>query len=278
MTSRLPSSVRCYARPIRELSKGGYRLAVVGKQAIRTRLQGESVPPPVFVIGSGRSGTHWLGYILEAHPDIEVAFEQPPIFQWVTQMALDPGKERQLLPKLVRRYRYEFAAVAPRVFVDKSHPNIWLAEKLADAFPDARFIGIHRDAYGTVASMLKHSGVLGWYDSWRDYPVPNRFLGISEEMAADYDRMPLASKCAVRWQAHLDELRRLGAVLGPRLCLVSYEALQTSTVEEVHRIGQFLELRSPIPVPQVRTASLNRWESELGPETRRQIRDIVGDR
>ncbi len=256
---------------------GSYRLAVVGKQAILTRVRGEPIPQPVFIIGSGRSGTHWLGHILEAHPDVEVAFEQPPIFEWATQMALSPSEERRLLPRLLRRYRYEFAVVAPRVYVDKSHPNIWLAEKLADAFPDARFIGIHRGVYGTVASMLKHGGVLGWYDSWREYPVPNRFLGITEEMAADYDCMPLASKCTVRWQAHLDELHRLSAVLGPRLCLVSYEALQTSAVEEIDRIGQFLELRSPIPAPEVRTASLNRWKSELGPETRRQIRDIIGD-
>ena len=31
----------------------------------------------IFVIGSGRSGTHWVGYILEAHPDIHVTIEKP---------------------------------------------------------------------------------------------------------------------------------------------------------------------------------------------------------
>ena len=34
---------------------------------------------PIFVIGTGRSGTHWIGYILAAHPDIRATIEVSPI-------------------------------------------------------------------------------------------------------------------------------------------------------------------------------------------------------
>ena len=125
--------------------------------------------------------------------------------------------------------------------------------------------------------MLKHRGVQTWHQTWRQYPVPNRFLGITEEMAETYDEMHLAAQCAVRWRAHAVELHRLSGVLGSRMHVVSYEALQTSTEAEVDRLGRFLAVNGPIPIPQVRTDSLDRWETELSLEIRQEIRSVVGD-
>jgi hypothetical protein len=148
----------------------------------------------IFVIGTGRSGTHWLGQILQAHPDIHVTVEAPPIFAWSTAMALDPRQSPVLLPQLIRQYEIEHAAVAPRHYADKSHPNIWHAEDLAARLPDAVFLGIQRNPFATVASMLEHAGVLAWHERWREFPVPNRFLGITLENAAAGRQMrpPLA--------------------------------------------------------------------------------------
>lgn len=253
----------------------GYCLAYTQGQSVQFRLRGESMPPPVFILGSDRSGTHWLGRILDAHPDVEVTFEKQPVFGWVFQMAIDPEMEEQLFPKLLRRYRYEQALVAPKIYVDKSHPNIWHAEKLAEAIPGARFIGIHRNVYATVASMLNHPGVEWLAKRWPEFPVPNRFFGVSDAMAAEYDLMPPAAKCAARWRAHHDELQRLSGVMGSRLSVISYESLQLSTADEVSRLEEFLELRNPLPMPEVRTDSLNRWESELDPAMVRQIQSVL---
>ena len=78
-------------------------------------------------------------------------------------MALDPSQQRELFPKLVRAYEEEKRRVQPKRYADKSHPNIWIAEALSEVFPDAQFLGIERDPFGTVASMLKHKGVLKWH-------------------------------------------------------------------------------------------------------------------
>ena len=48
----------------------------------------------IFVLGTGRSGTHWLGYILDAHPDIHVAIEERTKFRLATRAALRPGRVR----------------------------------------------------------------------------------------------------------------------------------------------------------------------------------------
>lgn len=234
-------------------------------------------PDPVFVLGTGRSGTHWVAWILEPHTELHTLIEKPPIFEWVTEMAIDAATEPRLLPPLLQRYRLEAASARPRRLLDKSHPNIWLAEKLAEAFPAARFIGVLRDVFGTVASSLRHEGVRYWVENWDAYPVPNRLLGISEENRDAYARMSLAGRCAVRWHAHLHRLDELESVLGDRMIRMRYHELQTNTTRELSRLQEFLELEEPIPQPKVNSDSLSRWKKDLSEQQIAEIRAVVGD-
>ena len=55
----------------------------------------------IFVIGTGRSGTHWLGYILQGHSNVKATIEDRQIFKIVTDMALDQGKKGSYFPKLI---------------------------------------------------------------------------------------------------------------------------------------------------------------------------------
>src|SRR5687768_9534843 len=114
------------------------------------------VGPKVFVVGSGRSGTHWLGWTLDDHPRVRTTIEKPAMFNKVTAAALDPRLAGRYLPYLRVRYSWEHLRAFPRAYVDKSHPNIWHVETLSRYFPTAKFLGIRRGVYGTVASMLKH--------------------------------------------------------------------------------------------------------------------------
>ena len=172
-------------------------------------LLGKCQTRPIFVIGTGRSGTHWLAGTLKTHREIRATIEVKPMFRWATQMALDASTQPRLLPKLIFAYRRQLFYSAPRLYLDKSHPNIWLAEPLKAAFPTAQFLAIERNPYATVASMLRHRGVAAWHQRWRDFPVPNRFLGISEELAEHYDELPLAARCAHRWLANRQRIVEL---------------------------------------------------------------------
>jgi hypothetical protein len=179
---------------------------------------------PVFVIGTGRSGTHWIGYSLGAHPAVRATVEEKPMFGLVTRMAMDPTLEPELFDPLVRAYKRQLRKTLAPVYLDKSHPNIWLADRLKQVFPDALFLGTQRNPYATVASMMKHLGVSAWHSRWREFPVPNRFLGITADMVADYDALPLATQCAYRWRAHNARMRDLERQLGDDLFVVSYES------------------------------------------------------
>lgn len=217
----------------------------------------------VFIVGTGRSGTHWLGWICESHPELAVTIERPPIFEWVTEAAIHPDRAARLLPKLVRRYTAEARLCEPRLYVDKSHPNLWLADELAAALPRAKFIGVRRGVHGTVASMLQHAGVLRWVQEWRRYPVPNRFLGITSAWAEHYEALSLPARCALRWKAHEAQLDALAARLGERFLSLTYEDIFADPPGELARIQAFLGLTRPFPLPEIKRASLDRWRDEL---------------
>jgi hypothetical protein len=246
-------------------------------QRIRLTFDQSFQPDPIFVLGTGRSGTHWVAEILEHHPELRALIEKPPIFHWVTEMAIDPAAEERLFDPLVRRYRLEAASMGRRRLLDKSHPNIWLAEALAESFPRAQFIGVLRNVFGTVASSLRHKGVRYWAEHWDDYPIPNRFLGITEENRDAYAQMSLAARCAVRWRAHLKRFDELETRLGRRMIRLRYHELQTNTHAELDRLQGFLGLTRPIPFPDIKTDSLDRWRKELSEAQIAEIQAVVGD-
>ena len=230
----------------------------------------------IFIIGCGRSGTHWLGYILSGHPDIRVTIEKKAVFARVTAMALDNSKIRRHLKPLIRRYRLEHALVSPRHYADKSHPNIWFVEELASVFHRAFFVGIQRGPYGTVSSMLKHKGVLSWYDRWEKFPVPNRFLGITPANIEAYRKLSLAGKCAMRWVSHAERMKEIKENFPERAHIIQYEKLILETQEELCRLQEFLGLSAPIPVPEVKAGSLDKWRSGLTAEDCADIERVTG--
>lgn len=232
----------------------------------------------IFVVGSGRSGTHWLGHILASHPDLHVTIEDPRFFTSATAMAMNPQLQSELLPELVRGYRAEAANVAPKRLADKSHPNIWHAEQLLAALPEALFVGIQRDPWGTSASMLQHTGVLGWHRRWREFPVPNRFLGITEDVAYSYDELSEATRCALRWKSHHDQMRLLQDTLGEHLLVVDYKQLILEPAPVLEQLVAHLSLSAAFPTPETKSDSLDRWRNELADDQIDEIASIVGFR
>lgn len=198
------------------------------------------------------------------------------MFRLATRMAVDPRLEKKLFSKLVTTYRWQLFRSSPRLYLDKSHPNIWLAEKLKRVFPRALFVGIERNPYATVASMIQHPSVSAWHQRWRDLPVPNRFLGITPKMAKAYGDLPLAAKCALRWVAHHNRLCQLQSILDTSLLAISYETFAEDTREVIHELQRFLGLRQPIPLPKVKTDSLYKWERQLTDAQIDQVQEAVG--
>ncbi len=191
------------------------------------------------------------------------------MFGLSTRIALDIGLEKLLFDRLVREYKLQIFKSPSKLYLDKTRPNIWIADKLKEAFPKSLFIGIERDPFVTVASMMKHKGVLAWHRCWKDFPVPNRILRLTPGLVESYNDISRASQCALRWVAHHERMNELRSILGDSLKVISYEKL-------ILELQQFLDLRHLIPIPIVKKESLVRWRKQLSNDEVSQISDIVG--
>src|SRR5690349_12020259 len=143
-------------------------------------------PGPIFVVGTGRSGTTLLRFMLSAHPRIYITHEasfyvwermyprrapaadflryyfQSPSFRW---LRLDPERVMAGLPGDLPRSRIgeayanvmrQKAAEYGRIrFGDKTPSHAAHLTRTFEDFPDARVVHITRDPRGTVLSLSR---------------------------------------------------------------------------------------------------------------------------
>lgn len=231
----------------------------------------------IFVLGTGRSGTHWVGHILQQHPDIRITIEKPKQFRIATEAAVDSSRRQSLLPQLREVYVGEIEESKPRHYADKSHPVMWYAETVAEWFPRAVFVGVERSPFGTIASMLRHAGVSKWQRNWRKYGVPNEFLGIDETNAGEYDSLDPAAQAALRWRSHHNRMQELQHSLEGRLLLLDYEDLIDNYEANLCRLWEFLGVPSILPENQrPKTTSRDAWRAHLSEAQIKMISTATG--
>jgi hypothetical protein len=233
--------------------------------AANSIMKGEGGPRKIlFVIGTGRSGTHFLSRCLIGHKhirDLTGGHENPLVFNMISKAALDRQHAGPSLEKAGKRYDAMAGLVNPDWFLDQSHPNIWFATHWSSNFPEARFVGIIRNPYSVVASMMKHKHVLGWIENWESYNVPNEFLGISSENSLSYAKMTIAERCTLRWISHYRKLEGLGATLGNKLVIIHYEDLCRDPVNTRGKVADLLEVANDFKLPSVDHGALTRGAS-----------------
>lgn len=224
----------------------------------------------IFIVGCGRSGTNWLGNIINTSKEIYTTIEAPETFNLVTDIVIKGKKE--LLNNLINRYDSISNLVKPLHYADKSHHNLWLVDDLVSEFSDSKFIGIYREVYGTVASMLKHKGVLSWFDTWDKYPVPNKFLGITNYNENIYNNYSLIEKCTLRWASHYDQLIYLQEKYTDKFLSINYDDLVDNIDQEVDKINKFLNLDSVKVVPVKKSLYKH---NDLSFKDREEIANII---
>lgn len=232
----------------------------------------------MFVLGCGRSGTHWLGHILECYPDIRITIEKNPQFSVVQSIVTNMNLLQKRFPALQQIYMHERQNTPQKIYADKSHPNIFLAGALQKVFPNSKFIGIQRSSLGTISSMLRHQGVLQWHKTWKQYPIPNFFLGINQELAKIYDQISIPQQCAFRWLAHKNQMQHLKHTLGDKMLLIDYEDMQANFDEYIQKINNFLGVEPDYDqLPTPRAESLGKWKKVLEDGHVKQIAQITGE-
>lgn len=136
--------------------------------------------PPIFVLGSGRSGTTMMLHCLGSHPDVVPWHEPRPV--WVYA---DPGRthdvfeEADASEKVIRYVRKRFLDYqekhGSRRIAEKTPSNVLRIPYVHRIFPEARFVYLIRNPLAQFASAREawHRPV-GWTRVWRRIAITPR--------------------------------------------------------------------------------------------------------
>lgn len=166
----------------------------------------------IFIIGTGRSGTHFLCRSLlgfENVEDYQSGQENHDIRIQLTKLAI---KHQKLTDNIIEYYESMIlkAENDNKIFLDQLHTNLFHVDQLIDLFPNSLFLATERPKEQIVASMLNHGGVRKWFKyclKHRDVAFPNRFLGIGTR--EELQSTPIHLLCSKRVDAHVIETQRI---------------------------------------------------------------------
>jgi hypothetical protein len=269
------------AIPQESPSKNGGAIQVVGSDSGSSKKEGDNL---AFVIGNGRTGTNWLGDTLLSHPMITGKNERKPEFSLVTYLAVhlpllnNKGYEHNF-GAVVRQYRrrsQETRVSGKAYHSDKSHPALFFAPRLQEKFPAARFLGMNRCVYPTVASCMRHEGVSDWFKHKELLKVPNKFLGTTEENLPRYKHIPHHVRCALRWVSHQLEYEQVEPILnskGHNFLLLDYRIMLLNPSKELAKLQSFLGFaETPFDqAPQGHIFDPVSWKKKLTKDMRNDI-------
>lgn len=236
---------------------------------------------PVFVLGCPRSGTTFLGEVLQTMPTVSYYFE-PPALKYYTRLIY---QKQVSLAQARRFYRWGLRALlwnapgkGPRI-IEKNPNHTWVAETLLSIFPDAQFIVISRDARDTALSLAQKPWHLrSSLGSSRREPGgylygPYPHFYIEPDRGEEFAQTSDLHRCIWIWRRHAEEIERLKTALPAAVqCHVRYEDLILEPQREWSRLLDFIGEHTPAArtavaeaAKQGHSSSIGRWKKSLQP-------------
>ncbi len=235
--------------------------------------QMKAVKAPIFILGTGRSGTTILGIILSMHRD--VGFLNEPKALWhalhkgedlIGSYSREPARYRldgsDASDKMCREAHKLYGAYLRSTLnsrvVDKYPEMIFRAPFLKAIFPDARFLFLSRNGWDTCGSIEGWSGqhgqkVNGETHDWWGANRRKWQLLVSQIIPEHPDLAPHAEAllaledhrimAAVEWIVTMREGLALKAAFPEDTLHVPYEALCQAPREMAGKIANFAGLR-----------------------------------
>lgn len=193
----------------------------------------------IFILGTGRSGTHHLCRSLLDFSNIEDymnGYENHDILGPLTEFAI---KHQPLNNKIINYYRSQISKASQegKIFLDQCHANIHHYDQLNLEFKDSVFIGIDRPTEQIVASMFNHKGTSRRYKYihkgyFNNLPFPNNFFGVQN--LAELKALPKHILFAKRVIAHKKINKKL--LSHNNFKLLNFEEFINNKQKELNRI------------------------------------------
>lgn len=229
-----------------------------------------NIKKKLFIVGTGRSGTHLLARTLGSSSKIDTHIESNDFFKHLTNAAINKEyMDAYSIENLIKDYDRFLNKSKKKIVLDKTHPNLWLVDEINSEVENAFFIGIKRNVYATVNSMLNHQGVLNWYKTL-DLEKPNNFLGINSFNVDFFKDLPLEAKCALRWQSHQNKLKSFEGIMS-NFITVDYEDFYCNVEGVLNSINILIDEQLEYQVETLNKLGDTKWKGQL---TQKQIRNI----
>ena len=228
---------------------------------------------PVFILGTGRSGTTLLGRILSTHPDIGF-LNEPKLLWHKVHDGEDVSGSYSLLPGRFT-LGHEDATETRRILIHKLHgaylllsgsnrvldkyPELVFREPFVTAlFPDAKFIFMSRDGWDTCASVATWSSRFGVVENgqksdWWGLGGRKWKLIVDELVPCHPDLAPHQAAIAaltsqhemavVEWIIAMQKGLSLLGTCGGQIMHLNYEDLCAAPANWVEMVSEFVGLQ-----------------------------------
>lgn len=247
---------------------------------------------PVFVVGSPRSGTTFLGSCVGELPEISYHFEPvatKAAARYVYNQEWDFAKAKNVYQR-VYAWLMRLHADGDLRFADKTPRNCFVIDFLHQAFPDAQFIHIIRDGRDAALSHSKKPWMqAAQAKSTKHEPGGYRYgpyarFWVEAERVAQFESTSDIHRCIWAWRRHTESaLQAVAQLPKQQYHELRYEHLVTDSNAEAERLLDFLGITAQTSrqrfyqkMAKARPDSVGVWKKELSTEQLRQVEQEAG--
>lgn len=245
---------------------------------------------PIFIVGSGRSGTTFLGSCIGQIS--EISYHLEPVIVKAAARYIYTNQWSYMTAKWFYRTLYAWLM---RIhldtdlrFAEKTPRNSFIIPFLYQAFPDAQFVHIIRDGRDVTVSLLEKP----WYrtdqaNSGNIEPGgyahgPYARFWVEPDRIQEFETTSDTHRCIWLWRRYLESIFDAVSHLPKNQYYeLRYEELVSNTADETEKLLDYLEIYNHQSRQQLHKATANvksdsvgRWKRELSTE---QLKEIYRD-
>jgi len=268
--------------------QAAWAASTYGTTAVRVALRGNRGRPAspvrneerlVFVVGSPRSGTTFVGRALGSQPGFVDLGEVPLLKAIAAELAPLPADEQaQRVRPILQRVR-SLGFVRRLRGVEQTPEMSYLLPGLLSAYPTGSAVHVLRDGRDVVCSLLERGWLsadrVGHDDAHQPYGAYARFW-VEPERREEFERVSDARRAAWAWRRYVTAAR----AAPERTIELRYEALVTETGPAADRVAAVLGV-DPEPLRRAFASahanSVGRWRHELSAEQLADVEAEAGD-
>jgi Sulfotransferase family len=227
----------------------------------------------VFVVGSPRSGTTFVGNSLGSQPGFVDLGEVPLLKAAVPRLVGRPVEEQAREVRRVVQLVRNLGLVHGLRGVEQNPETSYVLQGALLAYPAAKAVHVIRDGRDVICSLLERgwlgAGRAGVDDANQAYGAHARFW-VEPGRRREFEEASEATRAAWAWRTYVTAAR----VAPEQTIELRYEALVADPAGEAERVAGELDA-DPAPLAaafaNVHAQSIGRWRKELTPE---QLADI----